>query len=228
MPAEKPGFEGPRERLLSLGPDRLSDVDLLTVLLSPGTRDLPGDRLARRVLMEFGTLHGLQERRAGELASIRGLGVAKACRVVAAAELGRRALRQRGRLEVLQTAADVGRRCEYLSHEKDELFLAIAVNGRNRVVGEWEVARGWESGVNLTPRQVFTLLVKEGATRVVFVHNHPSGDPDPSQEDIQFTARLLEAARSLGIRVLDHVIVATDGFSSLRETVGDRLEFNRV
>ncbi|MBL6976331.1 MAG: DNA repair protein RadC, partial [Deltaproteobacteria bacterium] len=174
-----------------------------------------------------GTLKGIQERRAGELAAIRGLGVAKACRVVAAAELGRRAMRQRDRTEVLQTAADVGKRCAYLSHEKDEVFLAIALNGRNRVIGEWEVARGWESGVNLTPRQVYTLLIKEGATRVVFVHNHPSGDPTPSQEDVRFTARLLEAAQSLGIRVLDHVIVAIDGFVSLRERGGNGLEFGR-
>jgi len=99
------------------------------------------------------------------------------------------------------------------------------VNSRNRVLGEWVVARGWESGVNLTPRQVFTLLVKESASRVVLVHNHPSGDPTPSAEDIRFTSQILEAARTLSIRVLDHVIVAADGAVSLRETSGDRLAF---
>jgi len=103
--------------------------------------------------------------------------------------------------------------------------VAISVNARNRVVGEWTVARGWESGVNLTPRQVMTLLVKESTGRVVFVHNHPSGDPTPSPEDVRFTQRLLEAARTLDIRVLDHVIVASGGFASIREQARGEVEF---
>ena len=127
--------------------------------------------------------------------------------------------------DVIQTSADVARRCARLASEPDEVFVAVAVNSRNRVLGEWVVARGWESGVNLTPRQVFTLLVKESASRVVLVHNHPSGDPTPSAEDIRFTSQILEAARTLSIRVLDHVIVAADGAVSLRETSGDRLAF---
>ena len=90
----------------------------------------------------------------------------------------------------------------FIAFEPVEVFVAISVDSRNRGLGEWEVARGWESGVNLTPRQVFTLLVKEGTSRVVLAHNHPSGDPTPIPEDVRFTARLLEAARTLDIKVL--------------------------
>ena len=85
------------------------------------------------------------------------------------------------------------------------------------------VARDWESGVNLTPRMVFTLLIKESVARIIFVHNHPSGDPIPSAEDIRFTSQSLEAAMTLKIKILDHVGVASEGAVSLREHAGDRL-----
>jgi len=217
--------DGPRERMMGLGPYSMSDMELLTILLSPGSKSVPCDMIARDLLAEFGSMKGLVERRTGELASIRGLGRAKACRVLAAIEMGRRAFMSGGEASVMSTARDVNERCMGLAGERDEVFCAIAVNSRNRVKGEWVVARGWESGVNLTPRQVFTLLVKESVSRVIFVHNHPSGDPTPSAEDFRFTERLIEAARCLTIRVLDHVIVATDGFTSLREDAGGRLDF---
>lgn len=117
------------------------------------------------------------------------------------------------------TSDDVAQRMARLKSEVVEVFVAIGVNARNRVVGEWVIARGWESGVNLTPRQVMTLLVKECVGRVIFVHNHPSGDPTPSPEDVRFTQRLIDAAKTLDIRVLDHVVVAATGHASIRETV---------
>jgi len=210
---------------VGVGVAALSDTDLLTLLVSPGTRTLPGDRVARHLLGDCGSLRRLADRRPGELAALPGVGIAKACRVLAALELGRRTLAPQDDGPPLLRAADVAARCARLAHEPAEAFVAIAVNARNRVTGQWVVARGWESGVNLTPRQVFTLLVKESAHRVVFVHNHPSGDPAPSTEDVRFTARLLEASRCLDIRVLDHVIVSPGGFASLRDQAGCDLEF---
>ena len=220
-----PGTDRPRERLSALGPSYLSDADLVTLLVSPGTRAEPGDVLARRILATCGTLQGLGTRRPGELAAIPGLGSAKASRLVAAIELGRRVRDPGPATEIVHSAADVLRRCGRIAEDPDEVFAAISVNSRNRVLGEWVVARGWESGVNLTPRQVFTLLVKEQAGRVILVHNHPSGDPTPSPEDVRFTGRLLDAARCLEIRILDHVVVARGGHASLREYAGSQLAF---
>lgn len=217
--------EGPRERLVGGGVSVLSDADLLTLLVSPGSRSLPGDRVARRLLSDCGSVRRLADRRPRELAEVPGVGLAKACRVLAALELGRRTMAPAEDGPPLLRPADVAARCARLAHDPVESFVAIAVNARNRVTGEWVVARGWESGVNLTPRQVFTLLVKESAHRVVFAHNHPSGDPAPSPEDVRFTSRLLEVSRCLDIRVLDHVVVSPGGFASLREHPGNDLEF---
>lgn len=217
---------GPRERMIGVGVEALADEELLTLILSPGTRRLPGPALARQLLREAGSLRRLADRRPGELARIHGLGIAKAGRLAAAWEMARRVLLETPDGDaVLDSPQRVAEHCRRLAFDANEAFVALAVNSRNRLVGEWVLARGWESGVNLTPRQVFTVLVKESVGRVVFVHNHPSGDPTPSPEDFRFTNRLLEAARCLEIRVLDHVIVARDGHASLREWPSGSLVF---
>ena len=213
-----------KERLAAYGPAVMTDAELLAMVLG-GTRSTNSPDLAHEIMSSIGSPHSLLTRRLGELATIPGMTLARAERLLASVELGRRASMPPTDCDVIQTSADVARRCARLASEPDEVFVAVAVNSRYRVLGEWVVARGWESGVNLTPRQVFTLLVKESASRVVLVHNHPSGDPTPSAEDIRFTSQILEAARTLSIRVLDHVIVAADGAVSLRETSGDRLAF---
>lgn len=215
--------DGLHERLATFGPAAVTDAELVALVLS-GTRN-PNPDLADQVMAAIGSAHSLSSRRAGELATIPGMTPARAHRLLAAVELGRRASFPPKDCEVLQTSADVAQHCSRLSTETNEVFLAISLNSRNRVIGEWVVARGWESGVNLTPRMVFTLLVKESVSRVIFVHCHPSGDPTPSSEDIRFTSQILEAARTLNIRVLDHVIVASEGAVSLREHAGDRLAF---
>ena len=215
--------DGLHERLATFGPTAVSDAELVALVLS-GTRNKNPD-LASQVLSSIGSSHSLLFRRAGELAALPGMTHYRAHRLLAAVELGRRASIPPKNREVLQTSVDVAQHCAGLATDGNEVFLAISLNSRNRVIGEWVVARGWESGVNLTPRMIFTLLVKESASRALFVHNHPSGDPKPSPEDIRFTSQILEAARTLNIRVLDHVIVAADGAVSLREHAGDRLEF---
>ena len=215
--------DGLHERLATFGPAAVSDAELVALVLS-GTRN-SNTYLASQVLSSIGSSHSLLFRRAGELAALPGMTHARAHRLMAAVELGRRASLPPKDMEVLQTSADVARHCAGLATDSNEVFLAISLNSRNRVLGEWVVARGWESGVNLTPRMIFTLLVKESASRALFVHNHPSGEPTPSPEDIRFTSQILEAAKTLNIRVLDHVIVASEGAISLREHAGDRLEF---
>jgi len=210
-----------RERMAAFGASVLSDAEVLALVIGPNA----DPELGRRVLDAVGTPHGLLTRRLRELSSIPGVGTRRAHRLMAAVELGRRAAQAFDPGRPLMTATDVADRWHRLRSETVEVFVAISVNARNRVLGEWEVARGWESGVNLTPRQVFTLLAKEGCSRVIFLHDHPSGDATPSPEDIRFTGRLIEAARTLGIKVLDHVIVAATGHVSIREAARGELEF---
>ncbi len=213
-----------KERLLAFGAGCMSDTELLALVIG-GSSGAPAESTARTLLEQIGTPRGLASRRATELARVPGMNPTRAHRLLAAIELGARAQVAVDAGQPLMTAADVAARCHRLKSETVEQFVAISVNARNRVLGEWVVARGWESGVNLTPRQVFTLLSKESVSRVILVHNHPSGDPTPSPEDVRFTQRLLEAARTLDIKVLDHVIVASGGFASIREQARGDVEF---
>ena len=210
-----------RERMAAFGTSVLSDAEVVAMIIGPSA----DPELGRRVLDVVGTPHGLLTRRLRELSGIPGVGTQRAHRLMAAIELGRRAAVALDPGRALMTAADVADRMARLKTEPIEVFVAISVNARNRVIGEWEVARGWESGINLTPRQVFTLLSKESVTRAIFVHDHPSGDPTPSPEDVRFTRRLIDAGRTLDIKVLDHVIVASSGHASMREMARGELEF---
>ena len=165
-----------KERMAAFGPAAMSDAELVGMVLG----STPRSRLeatVRSLLEVVGTPRGLASRRVTELAAVPGMTGTRAHQLLAAIELGARAQVPADAGQPLMTAADVAARCQRLKTEPNEVFVAIGVNARNRVTGEWVVARGWESGINLTPRQVFTLLAKEGAGRVIFVHNHPSGDP---------------------------------------------------
>lgn len=213
-----------KERMLAFGAGCMSDAELLALVIG-GSAGASAESTARSLLEQIGTPRGLASRRVAELARVPGMNPSRAHRLLAAIELGARAQVAVDAGQPLMTAGDVAARCHRMKSETVEQFVAISVNARNRVLGDWVVARGWESGVNLTPRQVFTLLAKESASRVIFVHNHPSGDPGPSPEDVRFTARLLDAARTLDIRVLDHVIVAAAGHSSIREHAHRELQF---
>ncbi len=215
--------DGLRERMIAFGPGAMSDAELVSLILS-GSGPAP-DQVAQAVMDAVGSVQGLLTRRHAELACLPGMTSARADRLLAAVELGRRASIQSDPGKALTTAADVAERMARLKTEPVESFVAISVNARNRVIGEWVVARGWESGVNLTPRQVFVLLVKESTSRVILVHNHPSGDPTPSAEDVRFTRKLIDAGRLLDIKVLDHVIVASGGHASIRETSRGEIEF---
>ncbi len=208
----------PRERLMRLGPHALSDAELLALLL----RTAPGGgarALADALLRGLGGLRALRHCTVAELARRPGLGPAKSASLVAAVELARRLAHQPLRPgDRIGSPADVHAHFrERLADERREHFMVLLLDGRHRVMGEAQVSQGTLTASLVHPREVFRVAVREAAAALVLVHNHPSGDPTPSSEDRSVTRRLMEAGELLGIRVVDHVVVAAEGFCSFSE-----------
>ena len=205
-----------RERLARAGPRALDDLDLLTTLIGSGQVGASARVLAHRVLEATGGVRGLASTSHGQLVSLPGIGDASASRILAAIELGHRTFAQpldRGRALRCSKDVDAALRPR-LAAEPVELFLAIPLDAKHRPMGEHVLARGGLTSCPVEPASVFRVLIREGAAAVVFVHNHPSGVPDPSADDVALTQRLSDAGRVLGIEVLDHVIIAAEGFFS--------------
>lgn len=180
---------------------------------------------AAKLLKSLGGIENLSHRTQTELANYPGIGPARARRIIAAIQLGKRIVASPPHQgPTLSQPAAVHDTCLDLAFDADESFWVIGVHSNNRLKGRWRIARGWESGVHLLPRQVFTLCLKEKLPRVILVHNHPSHDPTPSVPDITFTRKVLEGARILEIAVLDHVIIGGPSFHSMRQSRPD-LEF---
>jgi DNA repair protein RadC len=207
----------PRERLLSRGPASLSDAELLAILLGSGRQGQNVVEIAQDLLARAGDLRGLSESAEAELCALPGVGPARAAVIQAAVEIGRRVTGSRPeRGRSLGNAADVWTHYRArLGASPVEEFWMVALDVRHRVLFESCVARGSLTGVEVHPRDVFRLLIRSAAASVIFCHNHPSGDPSPSRQDLELTARLRQVGELCGIAVLDHVIVASDGFVSL-------------
>jgi DNA repair protein RadC len=207
----------PRERLLSRGPAGLSDAELLAILLGSGRQGQNVLEIAHDLLNHVGDLRALAESAEAELCAFPGVGPARVATIQAAIEIGRRVTGsrpERGRF--LGNATDVWTYYRArLGSSPVEEFWMLALDVRHRVLIESCVARGSLTGVEVHPRDVFRALIRSGAASVVFCHNHPSGDPSPSRQDLELTARLRQVGELCGIAVLDHVIVASDGFISL-------------
>jgi DNA repair protein RadC len=211
--------ETPRERLLRLGPDSLSDDELLALVLGRnGPR--PAIESARDLLLEYGSLRRLATRAPRELIEGGRVGGLQAARLAALFGLSRRLMGERLRQGML--FANPRQIFDHyhgvLRDKKREMFLVVLLDARHRVLGEEIVSEGSLTTSIVHPREVFLPAVRESAGAMVLVHNHPSGDPRPSDEDVAVTRRLVHAAELLGIRVLDHVIVGDGVYSSFKET----------
>lgn len=207
---------GARERLGQAGPEALSDVELVSILLGTGRSGEPVGILSARLLTEVGGLSGLERLGMGAMERISGVGAGKASRLVAALELGRRVLATPLRRGVRITSSrdvDAALRPR-LSTSPSERFIALPLDAKNRPMGEIRVAVGGLTACPVLPADVFRMLVREAAAGVIFVHNHPSGEPTPSPEDLTLTERLCRAGDLLGIRVLDHVVIGREGYFS--------------
>jgi DNA repair protein RadC len=208
----------PRERLFARGAQQLLDAELVALVLGTGVSGVPARRLAEHLIEGAGGLVPLSRAAPGELVGERGVGAARAARLAAAFELGRRGLDAVDRGEPLIAPAAVYRRLRSrLVGLAQEVAIALALDAHNHVIAEVEIGRGEATGVMVHPREVFRPLIRHGAAAGIVAHNHPSGDPTPSRDDRLLTRRLLEAGELLGIPLLDHVVIADRGYRSVVE-----------
>ncbi len=214
-----PAGERPRERLYVKGAEALADAELLALQLGTGTQGQTAVDLARTLLSRYGSLSGLAGRTAAELVGVKGVGRAKAVRLVAAFELTRR-LRSRGSdgKVILGSPEQVfGHFGPLMEDLKKEVFRVLLLDAQNGLVRDVMVSEGTLSASLVHPREVFKPAILESAAAVILVHNHPSGDPTPSKEDIRLTRQLVECGRLLDLKVHDHVIIGLGRFVSLAQ-----------
>ena len=217
---ELPLSERPREKMLSRGASCLSNSELLAVLLRTGTKDKSALRLAEEILsLRNSGILFLSECTPEELAGVKGIGQAKACQILAGVELGRRiATRPReSRAVVNSPKSIVALYMEEMRYYKKEVFNVLLINTKGEIMGTDKIAVGDLSSTVIHPREVYLSAVKRSAAAVAFVHNHPSGDPTPSSEDITTTQKLVDAGKIIGISVWDHIIIGDGKYVSFRE-----------
>jgi len=206
----------PRERLFRYGVEALSDLDLLALVLRSGNRGESAFAIARRLRLHYPSVAELADATPQELASVAGIGLARAASICAAIALGRRAdgsALVEGR--PIAGSEQVFRHfSSRLSGLKQERFYVVLLDGKGRVMRDLRVSEGSLTASIVHPREVFRRAIREAAAAVVLVHNHPSGDPTPSPEDEALTERLRAAGDLLGIRVLDHVVVGSGCYVS--------------
>ena len=213
--------EQPRERLRDKGVAYLGDAELLAVLIGTGTRGVGNVELAASLLQKIGGVAGLNAQGMGSLCQLPGMGEAKAARLLAAVELGARVIEKQNiqnGLNRFTCSRDIFKRYHSrLCSLRQEVFLAIGLNNKNEVLTEQVVAMGSVDECRVAPREVFRPMILEAVARALLLHNHPSGDPSPSPEDISLTGRLVKVGKLLGIPILDHLVIGGNRYASLRD-----------
>jgi DNA repair protein RadC len=219
--SDLPSSARPRERLQKLGAEALSPQEILACIIGRGGAGKPVLDLVQELVSRFGGLNGLARASIQDLMQVKGIGPAKAIQLRAAFELARRSLESEpeepGEGRLVRTGQDVFELVHSrMFDRKTERFCVLALDSRGRLIGIREISNGSLNSTVVHPREVFTAAMALHPAAVIFVHNHPSGDPEPSDDDIALTRRLVSAGQVMGIPVHDHVIVTDRTFASLR------------
>lgn len=209
--------ERPREKLLKYGAKNLLDKELLAILLRTGTKELNVIKLAEKILKDVGGIKNLSDTTINELIKYDGVGKVKAINLLASIEFAKRVFKQEINEKITcKSASIIANYLRYnLINLKQEIFLAIDIDSKGKIIEEREVFKGKVSSSEIHPREIYKNSIKNSASSIICVHNHPSGVATPSIKDIQSTKSLIEASNLLGIAFLDHIIIAKEGFCSI-------------
>mgnify|MGYP000844166391 FL=1 len=212
---ELPKIERPREKLMKYGPDKLSDEELLAIILRSGTKDENVIDLATNILKKF-PKDKLPYTTFDELKDYHGIGPAKACEIIACFELGKRFLKDK-QTRIFLSPKQVWESLKDIRESKKEHFVIFYLDTKNQEITQEIISIGTLNASLVHPREVFEPAVKNLAAQIILAHNHPSGDYQPSEDDIKITQKLVEAGNILGIEVIDHIIVTKKDFFSFRD-----------
>lgn len=215
---ELPKFLRPREKLAKSGPEALNNSELLALLLGKGLPGKSALQLAKDTLSKYSD-RNLPKLTFKELVSEKGIGAAAAGRILAGFELSKRLLldQQNDNARAISSPKTVFEMSKEMRNYKKEHFVCLCLNARNQLIHQETVSIGTLNTNSVHPREVFEPAIKNFTTQVILTHNHPSGDPEPSEDDLEITKRLVEAGRILGIEVIDHIVVAKTSYFSFKE-----------
>ena len=215
--------ERPYEKCERFGAGSLTNIELLAVLLRSGTQGMNSLELAKRLLYpeegkSSGMMH-LQNWTKDELMRIRGIGRVKAIQILCLCELSKRLSQMEARngLDFANPSTVAGYYMEDMRHRRQEYMKLVMLNTRSRVLGESEISKGTVNMSVISPRELFVEALQKNAVYIILLHNHPGGDPSPSEDDILITRRIQDAGRLIGIELLDHIIIGDNRYVSLRE-----------
>ncbi|MDO8670115.1 MAG: DNA repair protein RadC [Dehalococcoidia bacterium] len=219
MIRDMPTEERPRERLKNYGPDSLSNAELLAIILRTGTAAENVINLSTRLLSQFGGLVGLMRASFGDLCGVHGLGDAKTAQLKAALEISRRVLRSQveGQSYVRSPQDVANLLMVEMGYLEEEHLRTVLLNTKNQIIATPEVYKGSLNSSLIRVGELFREAIRQNAAALIVVHNHPSGDPTPSPEDIRVTSEIAKAGKLLDIEVLDHLIIGQQRFVSLKE-----------
>jgi len=219
MIKEMPTLERPREKMINYGSKTLSNAELLAILIGSGNAKQNAIELSRMIINNFGGLVALTDITHEELTTIRGIGDAKACNILAALELNKRvsayALNKKVKITSPNDVCNIF--MDELRYDKKEKFIIVLLNTKSEIISKELISIGNLNSSIVHPREVYKYAIKKSAASILFIHNHPSGNPEPSKNDKNITKRLTEVGEIIGIDVIDHIIIGNNRYFSFKE-----------